>query len=78
MGGGMYIIVVGAGKVGWNLTRELLEKGNEVTLIENQREPLPDRRAGARAQRSVRRRLGAVGAGAGRDLARRHGDRGHR
>jgi trk system potassium uptake protein TrkA len=33
----MYIIIVGAGKVGWNLTRELLEKGHEVTLIENQR-----------------------------------------
>jgi trk system potassium uptake protein TrkA len=31
----MYVIVVGAGKVGWNLTRELLEKGHEVTLIEN-------------------------------------------
>jgi trk system potassium uptake protein TrkA len=34
----MYIIIVGAGKVGWNLTRELLEKGHEVTLIENGRE----------------------------------------
>src|ERR671915_2041266 len=34
----MYVIVVGAGKVGWNLTRELLEKGHEVTLIENSRE----------------------------------------
>jgi trk system potassium uptake protein TrkA len=34
----MYIIVVGAGKVGWNLTRELLEKGHEVTLIESKRE----------------------------------------
>jgi trk system potassium uptake protein TrkA len=34
----MYVIVVGAGKVGWNLTRELLEKGHEVTLIENDRE----------------------------------------
>jgi trk system potassium uptake protein TrkA len=34
----MYIIIVGAGKVGWNLARELLEKGNEVTLIENNRE----------------------------------------
>ena len=30
----MYVIIVGAGKVGWNLARELLEKGNEVTLIE--------------------------------------------
>src|SRR5918992_2594917 len=34
----MYIIIVGAGKVGWNLARELLEKGNEVTLIENDRD----------------------------------------
>ena len=34
----MYVIVVGAGKVGWNLTRELLEKGHEVTLIENSRD----------------------------------------
>jgi trk system potassium uptake protein TrkA len=29
----MYVIVVGAGKVGWNLARELLEKGHEVNLI---------------------------------------------
>ena len=34
----IYIIIAGAGKVGWNLARELLEKGNEVTLIENNRE----------------------------------------
>src|SRR5688500_11250633 len=34
----MYVIVVGAGKVGWNLTRELLEKGHEVTLLDNDRE----------------------------------------
>src|SRR5919198_418470 len=33
----MYVIVVGAGKVGWNLGRELLEKGHEVTLIEADR-----------------------------------------
>jgi len=33
----MYVIVVGAGKVGWNLARELIEKGNEVTLIESDR-----------------------------------------
>ena len=34
----MYVIVVGAGKVGWNLGRGLLEKGHEVTLIENNRD----------------------------------------
>jgi trk system potassium uptake protein TrkA len=34
----MYIIIVGAGKVGWNLARELLDKGHEVTLIEENRE----------------------------------------
>jgi trk system potassium uptake protein TrkA len=38
MGERMYVIVAGAGKVGWNLARELLEKGHEVTLIENDRD----------------------------------------
>jgi trk system potassium uptake protein len=33
----MYIIIVGAGKVGWNLARELIEKDHEVTVIENNR-----------------------------------------
>jgi trk system potassium uptake protein len=36
-GKGKYIIIIGAGKVGWNLARELLDKGNEITLIENDR-----------------------------------------
>jgi trk system potassium uptake protein len=31
----VYIVVVGAGKVGWNLARELIGKGNEVTVIES-------------------------------------------
>jgi trk system potassium uptake protein TrkA len=38
MGLGMYVVIAGAGKVGWNLTRELLDKGHEVTLLENNRE----------------------------------------
>jgi trk system potassium uptake protein TrkA len=33
----MYVIIVGAGKVGWNLARELLDKGHEVTLMEKDR-----------------------------------------
>jgi trk system potassium uptake protein TrkA len=33
----MYLIVVGAGKVGVNLVRELEDKGHEVTLIERTR-----------------------------------------
>jgi trk system potassium uptake protein TrkA len=33
----MYVVVAGGGKVGWNLSRELIEKGHEVTLIENNR-----------------------------------------
>ena len=33
----MYVIIAGAGKVGWNLARELLEKDNEVTVIEADR-----------------------------------------
>jgi trk system potassium uptake protein TrkA len=30
----VYVLIVGAGKVGWNLARELIQKGNEVTVIE--------------------------------------------
>lgn len=33
----MYALIVGAGKVGWNLARELVDKGNEVTLVEENR-----------------------------------------
>lgn len=33
----MYVIIAGAGKVGWNLARELIEKEHEVTLIEGNR-----------------------------------------
>ena len=33
----MYVVVAGAGKVGWNLARELIDKGHEVTLIESSR-----------------------------------------
>ncbi len=31
----MYVIIAGAGKVGWNLTRELLANDQEVTLLES-------------------------------------------
>ncbi len=33
----MYVIIAGAGKVGWNLTSELIRKGHEVTLLEADR-----------------------------------------
>jgi trk system potassium uptake protein TrkA len=33
----MYVIVAGAGKVGWNLARELIDKGHEVTILESSR-----------------------------------------
>ncbi len=34
----MYIIIAGAGKVGWNLARELMQKGHEVTVVESDRD----------------------------------------
>jgi len=34
----MYVIIAGAGKVGWNLARELISKDVEVTLIEQNHE----------------------------------------
>src|SRR5438445_11953971 len=34
----MYAVVVGAGKVGWNLARELIGRGTELTLIESDRQ----------------------------------------
>jgi len=33
----MYAVVAGGGKVGWNLARELIAKGHEVTLLESDR-----------------------------------------
>ena len=33
----MYVIIAGGGKVGWNLARELIDKGHEVTLVESTR-----------------------------------------
>jgi trk system potassium uptake protein TrkA len=33
----VYVVICGGGKVGWNLARELIEKGNEVTLVEQDR-----------------------------------------
>jgi trk system potassium uptake protein TrkA len=34
----VYVIIAGGGKVGWNLARELMGKGHEVTLIEQRRD----------------------------------------
>jgi trk system potassium uptake protein TrkA len=31
----VYVIIAGAGKVGWNLARELIAKEREVTLVES-------------------------------------------
>ena len=33
----MYVVIAGAGKVGWNLARELISKGHEVTCVEQDR-----------------------------------------
>src|SRR3712207_7999191 len=35
VGLGMYVVIVGAGKVGWNLARELIAKRHEITVIES-------------------------------------------
>jgi trk/ktr system potassium uptake protein len=37
-GSPMYVIIAGAGKVGWNLARELIQEGHEVTAIESDRD----------------------------------------
>ena len=34
---GLYVIICGAGKVGWNLARELIAKDHEVTVIDSDR-----------------------------------------
>ena len=71
----MYVVIVGAGKVGWNLARELINKRHEVTVIESD----PHRYAVVEEELEhsahVRRRLGAVGARARRHRARRPGGR---
>jgi len=36
----MYVLIVGAGKVGWNLARELLDKGHEGRLTLQELEAL--------------------------------------
>jgi trk system potassium uptake protein len=33
----MYVVIAGAGKVGWNLARELISKSHEVTVVESDR-----------------------------------------
>src|SRR3954451_5554484 len=33
----MYVVIAGGGKVGWTLGRELMGKGHEITLLENDR-----------------------------------------
>ena len=34
----MYIVIAGAGKVGWNLARELMDADHEITVIESDRD----------------------------------------
>ena len=74
----VYAIIVGAGKVGRNLARELIVKGNEVTLIESSRQRYLAIEEEFEHARAVRRRHRAVGARARGHPARRPRDRGHR
>ena len=66
----MYVLIVGAGKVGWNLAgaHQQGPRGHRDRVRPG---ALRRRGAGARAQRAVRGRLGALGARARRDRARR-------
>ena len=74
----MYAIIVGAGKVGRNLARELIVKGHEVTLIESSRPRYLAIEEEFEHAVAVRRRDRAVGARARRHPARRPRDRGDR
>ena len=64
---GDYMLIVGGGKVGWNLARELIDKGHEVTLIEADRDRYLTVEQELRASRPLRRRLLASGPRAGGD-----------
>ncbi len=43
MGERKYMIIIGGGKVGWNLARELLERGPEVTAMVRSARLMPAR-----------------------------------
>ena len=44
----MFIVLVGGGKVGYHMTKELLDIGHEVVLIGEGRSPRPNANGGAR------------------------------
>ena len=74
----MYVIVVGGGKVGYYLTKELLAAGHELVLMEKDAGTgPPDQRRGRLHRPQSRRQRGHAPRG-GRRQARRHRGRGHR
>ena len=75
----MFVIVVGGGKVGSNVTRTLLGLGHEVVVLEQRQAPLRAPRRRVRAPRPPRRRHRALRArGGGHPAAAGHRRRGHR
>ena len=74
----MFVLVVGGGKVGYYLTKELIERGHEVVLMEKDRGARgPDRRRDRLDRRRPRRLRGQVPR-RGRRQPGGHRGRGHR
>ena len=74
----MFVLVVGGGKVGYYLTKELIDSGHEVVLMEKDRAPGgPDRRRD-RLDRHRPRRLRGQVPQRGRRQPRRHRGGRHR
>ena len=74
----MFVLVVGGGKVGYYLTKELIENGHEVVLMEKDRARAAADHRRARLDRRAARRLRGQVPRRGRLEPRGHRRRGHR
>jgi len=57
----VYILIAGGGKVGRNLTKDLLAMGHEVTVIEREFPMLSAKEVNAVIKKRLRRKLVVVG-----------------